>query len=70
MDAAADTADGGHRARYLLHGHPLEEFLKAAELGDVQAGDVDLALIVEPDRDLGMPFNAGDRVNRDGLRYE
>ena len=48
----------------------LDELLEAAELGDVQAGDVDLALIIEPDRDLGMPFNAGDRVNRDGLRYE
>ena len=43
------------------------ELLEAAELGDVEVRVLDLALLVQVDRDLGVAFDAGDGIDDDGL---
>ena len=51
--------------RAVMDGHLVErpalgEFLEAAHLGHVQLRAVDLALVVELDRDFGVAFDAGN----------
>ena len=43
------------------------ELLKAAELDHVKTRVGHLAIVVQLDRDLGVAFDAGDRVDRDRL---
>ena len=65
MDAAADTADGGHRARHLLHGHALEEFLKAAEFHGLEKGVVHIAGIIKENGNLAMALKTGNWADFD-----
>jgi len=70
MADRADTAGARGQRRHLLERPALDELLEAAELGDVQAGDVDFAGFVEPDRDLRVAFYAGDGVDGDEFGHD
>ena len=66
----ADPADPVGDDRHLL-GHPAHaELLKAAQLRDLEAGVLHRSLIVEKDIYPAMPFQAGDRVDRDPCRHQ
>jgi len=59
-DAAHARAQGGHLPQQATP----TELLKASELGDVEAGIGDLALLVSVDGDLGVAFDAADRIDQ------
>ena len=48
-----------------------DEALESPELDDVEAGVLDLVLLVHVDRDLAVTFDAGQRLDRDraGLAF-
>ena len=60
----ADSADARGDARHLVERPPLDEFLEAAHLGDVELGVGHAARVVQEDRDLGVAFDAAHRVDR------
>ena len=64
----ADAAQPLHQDRHLPEGAALDEALEAAELDDVQAGLLHLALLVEQDGDLAVSLDAGHRLDDDLLR--
>ena len=53
------------KRRHLGERPAFAEFLEAAELGDVKVRVFDAAIVVEVQRDLGVPFDAGHRVDHD-----
>ena len=61
----ADAADAGHDRRQLVHRPALADALEAAELGDVEVGVGDLAVVVELDGDLGVALDPGHGVDDD-----
>ena len=65
----ADPADARHERRHLRERAALAELLEAAELGDVEIRLFHAALLVEVDRDLGVPLDAGDGVDDDFLPW-
>ena len=64
MADRTDTADARHQSRHLGEGPAFAEFFEAAELGHVKAGIFDAAPIVEMEGYLGVPFDAGHRVDQ------
>jgi hypothetical protein len=58
-----DATQPLHHHRDLPVGSSLDEFFEAAELDDVQPHLLHLIVVVEQDRDLAMPLNAGDRLD-------
>ena len=62
MAHRADPAQALHQHGSLPERPPLDEPLKTAELDNVQASAGDIARVVELDRDLAMPLDAGDRL--------
>ena len=69
MAHRADAADARHQRRHLVKRPAFAELLEAAELGDVEVGFLDVALLVQMDRDLGVALDAGDRVDDDFLSW-
>ncbi len=69
----ADAAQPLHEDRHLPEGPPLNEPLETSKLHDVEAGLDDLVRLVEENRDLSVPFDAGHRLDHDlvagGKRY-
>ena len=65
MAHRADAADARRDARHLGERPALAEFLKAPVLRHVEAGRVHGAAVIQVDRDLGVPLNAGHRIDRD-----
>ena len=63
----ADAADARHQRRHLVERPAFAELFEAAELGHVKAGVLDAAIFVEVERDLGVPFDAGDRIDHDAF---
>src|ERR1035441_9199951 len=61
----ADAADARHQRRHLVKRTPFTQFLEAAELGNVKAGFFDPAVFVHVERDLGMAFDARNRIDDD-----
>ena len=66
MADRADAADARHQRRHLVKRTALAELLEAAELGDVEARVLDPPVFVQMQRDLGMAFDAGNRIDDDG----
>ena len=62
-----DAADARRNGRHLVERPAFGELLEAAHLGDVEVRARDLAVVVQMDRDLGVAFDAGDRVDGDSL---
>jgi hypothetical protein len=65
----ADAAGAGGQGRHLEHGAAAAEGLEAAELGDVEAGVLDAAVVVQADGDLGVALDAGHGIDEDGLGH-
>ena len=61
----ADAADARHQRRHLVKRAALAQLLEAAELGDVKAGFLDPAIVVQVKRDLGVAFDARNRIDDD-----
>ena len=62
----ADAADARHQRRHFGKRAAFAEFLKAAELRNVEAGILDVAVLVEVQRDLRVALDAGYGINDDG----
>jgi hypothetical protein len=62
MCAWSNTTDTGDDARHLLNGAAFAEALEAAQLGYLQIGVLNLAVIVQEDLYLPMPFQPRDWV--------
>src|SRR5450756_249180 len=60
MADRADSAQALHDERHFPVGAALDEFLKAAELDDVEARLMDMIFIIQQQRDLAMPLDARD----------
>ena len=63
----ADAAQALDQHRHFPERPALDEALEAAELDDVQAGLLHLVLLVEQDRDLAVPLDAGHRLDDDAF---
>jgi hypothetical protein len=63
----ADAADAVGEQGHLLHRAADAEALEAAQLGNLEVGVGDLALVVQEDLNLAVAFQAGDGVNRNSL---
>lgn len=69
MADGADAADASHDGGHFGERAAFDEFFETAELGDVEFGVVDAALVVEVDGDSCVAFDAGDAVNCDGFGH-
>ena len=65
MAYRADAADAGHERGHLVKRPAFAEFFEAAELGDVETGVFDSALIVEVEGDFGMALDTGYGIDQD-----
>ncbi len=65
----ADAANAGGDAGHFPEGAAFAELLEAAKFGDVEAGVLDLAAVVQHDRDLGMALNSGYGIDYNRLRH-
>ena len=65
MADRADAAQALHDDRHFPERPPFDEDFEAAELDDMEADLMDPVLLVEQDRDLAVPFDAGHRFDRD-----
>ena len=70
MAHRADAADARHQRWHLVERTSFTQLFEAAVLGNVKESIVDLALIVQVDRDLGMSFDAGDGIDTDCLGHD
>ena len=68
MADRADAAQALHRDRHFPVRPPFDEDLEAAKLDDVQADLMDPILLVEQDRHLAVPLDAGHRLDRDAAQ--
>ena len=64
MRRGAHAADAAGDLRHLLGRSAVAEDLEAAQLRDLQIRVLHVALVVEEDVNLAVPFEAGDGVNR------
>ena len=65
MAHRADAADARRDACHLGERPALTEFLEAPILRHVEAGRVHGSRCIQVDRDLGVPLDAGHRIDRD-----
>jgi hypothetical protein len=65
MADRADAAQALHGDRHFPVRSAFDEDFEAAELDDVEADLMDPVLLVEQDRDLAVPLDAGHRFDRD-----
>ena len=63
-----DAAEALHRDRHLPVRPALDEDLEAAELDDVEPDLMNPVLLVEEDRHLAVPLDAGDRLDGDATQ--
>ncbi len=68
MGGGADTADAAGDLRHVLGRSAEAEHLEAAQLGHLQVGAFDVALVVEEDVDLAVAFEAGDGIDGERRR--
>ena len=61
----ADAADARHQRGHLVKRTAFAQLLEAAELGHVKACFLDPAVFVQVERDLGMAFDARNRIDDD-----
>jgi hypothetical protein len=60
-----NATDARHEGRHFIKRTALAELLEAAKLSDVEAGFLDPTVFVEMERDLGMAFDARNRIDND-----
>jgi hypothetical protein len=65
----ADPADARRDGRHLPVGAALAELLEAAELHHVELGVGHVPCVVQEDADLGVPLDAGHRVDYNALAH-
>ena len=70
MTHRADAARARRQRRHFAVRPPFTEFLETAELGQVELGVLDLARVIQFERDAGMTFDPRDRFDRNGLTHE
>jgi hypothetical protein len=63
MADRTDAAGAGRQRRHLEKWASLDEFFKTADLGDLETGVADGAVLAQQEADPGMPFDAGDRLD-------
>ena len=59
----ADAAQALHEERHFPVRAALDEFLKTAELDDMEARFDDVVVIVDQQRDFAVPFDTRDRID-------
>ena len=64
-DATDARGDSGHFGKAAT----FAKLLKATKFGDVETGILHLACLIEVDRNLGVAFGPGDRINGDRARH-
>ncbi len=69
MAHRANAAGASGQRRHFAEGAAFAEFFESAELGDVELRVLHFTIVVEMDRDLGMPLDAGDGVDENGFRH-
>ena len=69
MAHRADPAGAGRQRRHFPVRPPFAEFLETPELGQVELGILDLARIVQLERDARMTFDPRDRFDRNRLTH-
>jgi len=69
MADGADSTDASHQARHLVKGPAFAKFFETANLRDVKVRVVDETMLIELDRDLGVSFDARNRVNDNVLGH-
>jgi hypothetical protein len=65
MADRTDAADARHQRRHLVKRAPFAQFLEAAKLRHVKAGFLDPAVLIQLERNLGMAFDARNRIDDD-----
>ena len=65
MGGRANAADPAGDLRHVLGRSAEAEHFEPAQLGDLQVGAFDVALVIEKDVDLAVAFEAGDRIDGD-----
>src|SRR5210317_1947277 len=65
----ADSAQALYQYRQFPVGSALDEFLKAAELGDMQTCLPDIAVFSLQQGNLAMAFYAGQRLDDDAFQF-
>ena len=63
----ADAADAVGDARHFFGGAAHAELLEAAQFRNLEIGVGDIALLVQEDLDLAVPFQAGDGIDGDSF---
>ena len=66
MADRTNAADARHQGWHLIKRTAFAQLLEAAKLCDVKPGILNAAVFVEVKRDLGMPFDARNRIDNDG----
>ena len=69
MTYRANAANPGGNSRHFPEGPPFAKFLKAPKFGDVKPGGGHFTLIIEIDRNFGMPLNPRDGVNDNSVGH-
>ena len=69
MAHRTNPANPLHEVRHLVERAPNADFLKSAELGYVEIRLGNLALVVQLESDLGVAFDACNRIDRDRLGH-
>ncbi len=60
----SDAADSGNDSRKFFHRSSQTEDLESSQLRDLKVSVFHVALVVQEDLDLPMPFQPGDRIYR------
>jgi hypothetical protein len=68
-DASGHTPQADSSGVSFLPRTPQTENLKPAQFRDLQITIIDIALIVQEDFDLAMPFEPGDRVDCNAIHF-
>jgi hypothetical protein len=66
MHPGADTADAADHARHLFGRHAFDEFFEPAQRHVAELGVGHVAAVIQGDADTGMPFDAGEGLDRYG----
>ena len=67
MADRADAADARRDSGHLVKRPPFGEFFEPAHLRDLKLGVRHVAVVVQMNGDLGVTFDAADRIDRDAF---
>ena len=70
VGGGADATDAAGDLGHVFGGPSDAEDLEAAQLGHLEVGALDVALVIEEDVNLAVTFEAGDGVHREASPAE